>query len=221
MVFGDVLARLHGVAPDDDRWDERVRGAFGLDDIRDVDVESGYATDQLENIAWSSATSAQQSPETAITAIRALDDLASRWLLAGERDRSSRAADEDERAVVYEDGAVERVLLSLGTLLVATAESRQAQTCAKILRAFAGIAPRLQSEKEKRAFDESLDTALPGVIQHAEIPVLSRALRDLERVLREHGRPADRVAEVRELLTEATRRMLPKPSDEPEAARPR
>jgi uncharacterized membrane protein len=59
LMFGDVAARLVGVAPDDGSWDNAVRAAFGLDDIRDVRVESGYATDQLENIAWVAASSAQ------------------------------------------------------------------------------------------------------------------------------------------------------------------
>lgn len=37
----------------------------------------------------------------------------------------------------------------------------------------------------------------------------------------EHRHQADRVQEARELLSEATRRLLPKASDEPEAAHPR
>ncbi|MDQ4032586.1 MAG: hypothetical protein M3332_10090 [Actinomycetota bacterium] len=47
-AFGDVLATLIGVDPEDDSWDDAVRSAFGLDDIRDVEVKYGYATDQLE-----------------------------------------------------------------------------------------------------------------------------------------------------------------------------
>lgn len=113
LYFGDVLARLAGVNPDDDRWDDDVRIAFGLDDIRDVDAEAGYATDQLENIAWTAASSAQHSPQTAVTAVRALHDLLARRLVAGERDRSDRADPPDEEPIVYTDGIVWRVL---GTL---------------------------------------------------------------------------------------------------------
>src|SRR4051794_15280945 len=75
VVFGDAVAEMVGVAPDDDSHDDAVRVAFGLDDVRDVEVEAGYATDQLENICWATASSAQQSPQTAITALWALRDL--------------------------------------------------------------------------------------------------------------------------------------------------
>jgi hypothetical protein len=47
------------------------------------------------------------------------------------------------------------------------------------------------------------------------------ALRELQEVLTEHCHKGSRVADVRELLSEATRRLLPKASDEPEAAHPR
>ncbi|GAA3152847.1 hypothetical protein GCM10010466_49770 [Planomonospora alba] len=220
LVFGDVAARITGVAPGDGSWDDEVRSAFGLDDIRDVEVECGYAVDQLANIAWAGASSAQQSPQTASTAVRALRDLLARWLVAGERDRSGRAGRQEELPVVYVDGAVGRVLGSLATLLVAGAESRQAQTCAELLRAFAGVAPRLRSEEERAMFGRALAAGLPSVLQHAEVPSLAQALQELERVMRECGYETSRVARVRSLLSEATARVLPKPSDEPGAAHP-
>jgi len=79
LVFDDVLARIVGVAPGDGSWDDEVRSAFG-----------GYATDQLENIAWAATSSAQQSPQTAIVAVRALRDLLTRWLEAHWPPSSSR-----------------------------------------------------------------------------------------------------------------------------------
>jgi hypothetical protein len=221
LMFGDVVARLVGVAPDDDSWDDDARRCFRLDDIRDVEVESGYATDQLENICWSASSSAQQSPQTATTALRALRDLLTRWLDAGERDRSERSQRPDELPIVYVDGAAPRILGSVATIVVATAESRQAQTCAEALRAFAGVAEHLQSDNDRRVFAEALDSALPAVIQHADVPTLKIALRELEEALEVHGHETSRVAEVRRLLGEATRRLLPKASDEPDAAHPR
>jgi uncharacterized membrane protein len=220
LMFGEVIARLAGVDPDDDRWDDAVRVAFGLDDIRDVDAESGYATDQLENIAWAAASSAQHSPQTAITAVRALHDLLARWLVAGERDRSDRADGPAEEPIVYTDGVVPRILGTLARVTVAAAESRQAQTCAELMLAFAGVAPRLQNDSDREIFDTALDSCLPSVIQHAEVPKLTEALDKLERVLAEQGHEAGRVSDVRRLLSEATRRLLPKASDEPEAAHP-
>lgn len=221
VVFGETISRLVGVAPDDDRFDDDVLTAFGFDDMRDVDVESGYAIDQLENIAWVTGASASQSPYTAASAVRALRDLVGRWLIAGERDRSDRADQAEELPVVYEDGAVERILRALGTLLVAASESRQAQTAAVLLSAFAHVAPRLRSEQDRRVFARALDRSLPSVIQQAELPALEDALLELEGAMLETGFDVARVRQTRHLLRVATERMLPKPSDEPEAAHPR
>jgi hypothetical protein len=182
-------------------------------------VESGYSIDQLENIAWATATSAAQSPLPATIAIRALRDLLTRWLLRGERDR----ADQDAQTlpVVYVDGVTRRIMDAFATLIVATAESRQAQTCAELASAFAHIAHRLESDEDRAAFDAALDSSLPAIIQHAELPRLQSALSELSTALERTGSDAERVNTVRELLTEATRRLLPKASDEPEAAHPR
>ncbi len=221
LMYDDPVVRLVGVHPDDDSHDDAVLAAVGMDDIRDVDQESGYSIEQLENIAWAVGSSGQQSPQTAVQTVRTLRDLLARWLMAGERDRSVRAEKEAELPIVYADGAVPHLLDTLSTVLVAAAESRQAATCAEALHAFADLAPRLQSPEDVARFKEALDVSLPGVLVHAEVPRLSRALERLEQVLRENSQDASRVSEVRFLLSEATRRLLPKPSDEPDSAHPR
>jgi Predicted membrane protein (DUF2254) len=220
VIFDGAVARILGVDPDDDRWDEEVLLAFGIDDLRNVEVESGYSIDQLENIAWASGTSAFQSPNTAAIAIRALRDLIGRWLIAGERDRSDRADEQETLPVVYLDGAVQRVIDALASLVIGAAESRQAQTCAELIDGFAGVARRLRNDQDRRAFDLALDNALPAVVEQAEVPRLRAALDLLEQTLDAVDRGPDRVRDVGESLRDATRRRVPKPSDEPEAARP-
>lgn len=69
------------------------------------------------------------------------------------------------------------MLDALAAVVIVTAESRRAQSCAE-------------------------------------------ALAELEGVLSRHGRETERVALVRRELREATRRLLPKSSDDPAAARP-
>jgi uncharacterized membrane protein len=214
VVFGDPIARLVGAQSEDGRFDDAVLSAFQLDDIRDVEVESGYAIDQLGNIAWAASTSAVQSPDTSVTAIRALRDLLGRWLIAGERHPPGSS----QLPIVYRDGVIEHVLVSFATLIVASSESRQAQTCAEVLRAFARLAPRLGTDENRALFESALNSALPAVIQHAELPPLTDALGQLERVLTENGRDASQVRKVRGALREATRRLVPKPSDEPESS---
>ena len=220
LIFGEPIATIIGLDPDDDDLDDEVLKAFGLDDIRDVDVESGYAVDQLENIAWSSVTSASQSPNTGITAIRALRDLLGRWLISGERDRSERSDTDEDLPIVYVDGAAERAITSLATLVVASAESRQTQSCAEILKAFSSIAPRLESRSERDLFQQCIVSVMPSVIQQAELPPLTDALEELAEVMDDEGFDPAKVRETVGLLREATRRLLPKPSDEPDAAHP-
>jgi uncharacterized membrane protein len=219
LVFDDVVVRIVGIDADDSAWDEDILAAIGIDDIRDVDAESGYAIDQLENIAWATGTSAGQSPNTAIAAVRTLSDLLGRWLISGERDRSDRSRKPEELPVVYVDGAVALGLASLSNLTIGSAESRQVQTCTELIHSFARLVPRLH-RSDGKAFEEALDAALPAVIQHAGLPVLCGALLELETVMSDAGYDSSRVAETRNLLTEATKRLLPKPSDEPEAAHP-
>ncbi|MGN6441084.1 MAG: DUF2254 family protein [Arthrobacter sp.] len=219
LIYDDVVARLVPADPADSSYDEDILAAFGLDDIRDVDVESGYAVDQLENIAWSTGTSAFQSPDTATAAVRTLTDLLGRWLIGGERDRSEQSRENKELPVVYGDGATQLGLAALGTLIIASAESSQVQTCTELIRSFAHLAPRLH-DSDKKHFEESLDAALPAVIQHAGVPMLRHALKELGTAMGDAGLDAARVTEVSGLLTEATHRLTPKPSNDPAAAHP-
>ncbi|MDQ0674310.1 putative membrane protein [Pseudarthrobacter siccitolerans] len=217
LVFAEVVARVVGVDADDDSYDADVLSAFGIDDVRDVDAESGYALDQLENIAWATATSAGQSPSTAIVAVRSLSDLLGRWLISGERDRSDRSKDREELPIVYTDGAVARGLSALSNLVIASAESRQVQTCAELVRSFTRLAPRLHPS-DVESFQTAIDACMPAVIQHPDAPALHNAMTELEAALHGAGLDSRRLAHAREAIRRASERMMPKPSDEPEAA---
>lgn len=217
LVFGDVVARLVGAGPDDDSHDADALSAFGIDDVRDVNAESGYALDQLENIAWTTGTSAGQSPNTAIVAIRSLSDLLGRWLVSGERDRSDRSKQTEELPIVYTDGAVARGLSGLSNLVIGSAESRQVQTCAELVRSFARLAPRLH-KSDLLDFQSAMDACMPAVIQHPEVPVLRSALEELKGALLAAGLDPGKLEQAQEALHSSFERMMPKPSDEPEAA---
>ncbi len=131
-----------------------------MDDIRDADEESGYAIDQLENIAWAAASSGQQSPQTATQAVRTPRDLLAHWLIAGERDRSERCERPDELPVVYTDGTVPRTLDALASIAAAASEGRQAATCAEAVHAFADIEPSCDGVHQPV---EVLRTAVDGM----------------------------------------------------------
>ena len=67
-------------------------------------------------------------------------------------------------------------------------------------------------------FQSALDACMPAVIQHPVAPALRNALAELEDALLAAGLNPRRLAEARQALQGASERMLPKPSDESEAA---
>lgn len=203
ILFGEVIAEVAGLGADDAGMDREVIGAFELGDVRDVDAEGGYAIDQLENIAWATGSSAIQSPSTSASAIRAIGDLVARWLEAGERDRSPEATRENALPVVYEDGATDRGISALAALIMAATESWQSQTAAELARAFALIAPRLESDDDRAAFTGAIDASLPTLAQRTSVPALTAALEGLSAEMSRAGLDASRVDEVNELLTRA------------------
>ncbi|WP_295126676.1 DUF2254 family protein [uncultured Leifsonia sp.] len=220
ILFGEVIAEVTGLASDDDGADREVVGAFELGDVRDVDAEGGYAIDQLENIAWATGSSAIQSPSTSASAIRAIGDLVARWLESGERDRSPEATRETVLPVVYEDGATDRGISALAAITLAATESSQAQTAAELVRAFALIAPRLESDDDRAAFTGALDACLPALAQHGSLPALMAALRGLSAEMSRAGMDASHVDETSALLTRSASQLQPKPSSEPSATHP-
>ena len=216
VVFGDVVADLLG-AGSDLELEQRVLGCFVLDDVRNVNNDATYAIDQLQNIAWSAASSAQQSPHTAAVAVRALRDLLVRWVTAGAPPREH---DTHRSAVIYCDDAVAHTLDALLTIMVVAGESRQVQTCSEVIRAFAGVVRAVHEDGTRERLSTTLRAVLPTVIEHPELPDLTAALDDLIDALQSSGIPSEQVDEVRGLLHRSTDLLQPKPSSDTAAAHP-
>ena len=71
---------------------------------------------------------------------------------------------------------------------------------------------------DSHGFQSAMDACMPAVIQHPDAPALHNALAELEDALLAAGLNPRRLAEARQALQGASERMLPKPSDESEAA---
>lgn len=215
VVFGDSVAT---VVRADGQGAERARkavlAAISLDDMRDIDVDAGYGVDEMHNIAWAAGSSAQHSPETALTAVAALRDLLARWIAVSGSERDRRG----EVPVVYFDGVVAQAVDALASIGLVTAESREHQTCAEVLTAFAATLPRMPAS-QRWLLDDAVRRMLPAVVEHAYSKQLDRGLSALSRALREAAldETADRVDQAAGQLLESTRRILPKPSEHPES----
>ena len=213
VVFGDAVATaVCPGQPDADKTRSAVLAAISLDDLRDIDVDAGYGVDEMHNIAWAAGSSAHHSPETALTAVAALRDLLARWIAVSgsERERG------DELPVVYRDGVLAQAVDALASIGLVTAESREHQTCAEVLTAFAASLPRMPAG-EQGLLDDAVRRVLPAVVEHAYSKQLDHALTDLARSLSHAGldETAGRVDQAAGQLRESTRRILPKPSEHP------
>jgi hypothetical protein len=122
----------------------RLGGALRIGTHRHLGADATTGVDELANIAWTSGSTAKQNPETAREAVRALHDLAMRWLLddpAGDGDGGPALP------VVYRDNDVRRILDALFDQLVAAHESHQHMVAATVLdgyRMLLGAAPGLR-----------------------------------------------------------------------------
>ncbi|AUZ89099.1 hypothetical protein CVO76_16765, partial [Arthrobacter agilis] len=145
-------------------------------------------------------------------AIHQLRDLIGRWAIVEEQMWDASSEGQDPLPVVYTDGAVERLLRSFGTLLIASSQSRQSDTAALLISSFAHALPRLSSGHHQDELLRSLHGALPSVTQQAECPALMAALAELVDALTTAGRATGPVQQVQGILRAATEHLLPDPS---------
>ncbi|MEG9249766.1 DUF2254 family protein [Arthrobacter sp. Soc17.1.1.1] len=211
LELGGTIAAIVGVATTDDRFDADTLSAFTLDEARRAEVDSGYSIDQLADIAWMTGTSTQ-SPFTANAAIHQLRDLIGRWAIIEEQMWDASSEGQEPLPVVYTDGAIERVLRSFGTLLMASFQSRQSDTAALLITSFAHALPRLSSGHHQDELLRSLHAALPSVTQQTESPALMAALAELVDALTTAGRAIHPVQQVQDTLRTATKNLLSDPS---------
>ena len=185
VSYGDVLATVR----DDDERDandlmRHVREAIRLERRRDIDLDATTGIREIANIAWTSGSTAKQSPQVARQAIDVLKDLAARWIdddHAQEKELEEHPV--EPLRVVYTDDDVEQVLDSLYSLMVSAHESHQHLTGVRVLRAYDGLLDRARGPVRDRLLRD-LDCMKSLMDQLPPSPMLDRARADMERGLR-------------------------------------
>lgn len=184
LVFGDVLCDVRGGREEDRRQvAEAALAAITLENLPNIDLDPGYAVDQLSNVAWTTGSSSQQNPEAAMTAITTMRDLINRWTAAGLPPADNYGA---PLAVAYEDGIVAQALGRLASLLAGASAAGQHQTVAHIITAFSLMLPRLVPEDQAYGF-EVLERALPAAAQQVRTHDLDQAVTNLRHAVRSLG----------------------------------
>jgi hypothetical protein len=97
---------------------------------------------ELVNIAWTSGSTAKQSPDVAHEALTMLKDLAARWMTEERDTRTS-----GRLRVVYEDDDLDDVVTALFSMVVVAHESHQHLTAAEALDVYAVLLRRAQPER--------------------------------------------------------------------------
>jgi hypothetical protein len=181
VAFEDPLAEVKAHnAQDAHMLGEVVERAVERVPQRDIAVDPLAAIEELENIAWTSISTAQSDPDPGLLAIYNLRDLLARW--------TEERLEEGVQAapVVYSDDVLTRLVGAFASLSVSASESMQHQTCAAILRSLAVVYPRLSPTLCGQVRD-CVARTLPALGDHVLTVELDRALREMRAALEEAG----------------------------------
>lgn len=202
IAYGDCIAEVVGVCgPDAEQVAQRLGRAFHFSGQRTIAGDPAFGLQQLEMVAWTEVSTAKQNPETGLMVGEALGDLLARWI---EEEQGTRPAPETEPLpVVYKDGVLDDLLGVFESLAAVSAESKQQQNYAKILREISPLLARMSPDLLEKT-EAMIERILPALEQHMLVRDLDRALLSLIRALETLGRKetAARVYEARQRKVE-------------------
>ena len=184
VAYEDVIAEVKAASVEAARAASPVvEAAIERAPQRDIADDPLAGIEELENIAWTSISTAQSDPDPGLLAIYSLRDLLARWA------KEDVGSDANERCapVVYHDNVPAFLLNALGSLAVSASESMQHQTCAAILDTFATLFERLPPPLRERA-EELVLRALPALGDHVLTHELDAALQGLSAALERASR---------------------------------
>ncbi len=200
IVPGDTVAQVRGRDREDrERLASAVLDALIIGRTRDVSKDAGYSVDQLAAMAWS-ASSSQQDPEAASVATGALHTLLACW--GGTEPAQGARGD---LPIVYTDEVLQKVLDALTSVVVATGQSGQHQTCSEVLMIFSTVLPRL-THRCQRALVDELGRVVSTATAHVLSVRMERAIDMLRRSLYESDFH-DTAARLEEIETELSRQV--------------
>lgn len=203
LVFGDTICDIRG-GDENERQHlaDAVQDAVTMENLPNIDLDPGYAVDQLMNVAWTTGSSSQQNPEAAMAAITTMRDLISRWTAAGLPSADPYGG---VLPVAYKDGIVAQALGRLASLLAGASAAGQHQTVAHVFSAYAIMLPTLVDEDQSYAL-EVIERALPAAAHQVRTHEMHQALCKLQESVGRLGR-----SDVEESLTKLSASLLTSP----------
>ena len=157
---GDLLAVIRAASPDAARSVvPAVRQALRLEHDRDLSRDPAWGIVELENIAWTTASSAKSTPEPPRLVINALRDLLTRW----SEQKCARGA-EFPLPIVYHDNVERQALDALATIAIGAKESLQNVVMIEALRAFGLLYERGEEKLQVTKFIRYIIPALRSLV---------------------------------------------------------
>ncbi|MDP3267906.1 MAG: DUF2254 family protein [Legionella sp.] len=148
---------------------------------RDISRDPLYGISQLENIGWTSISTAKSKPHTGSYIIRALGNVLLYW---GKEKESEEVK---PFPIVYQDNVKEKVLDAFENLGVVSSESMQHQSFYRILNSL-GLAYHRQGAQEKQRIESVILTLLSVLGEHALTHRLDQSLTDLAKLMESEDR---------------------------------
>jgi uncharacterized membrane protein len=173
VTYREVLAEIRGAnATGAGDLGRAIQRAVALGPQRDYHLDPGYGVDQVRTICWTTASTAKQNPEAALSAVQCLQDLLAR--LSGSRDD----VEENQSAIVLPDGLTEKIVEALRAAAVVGLAGHQYMVVCAVVNALAENLAGL-SARERGEVTKTIEQVVPSLTSLTFTPELGGALRRL------------------------------------------
>ena len=185
VAYNDLLAEIKMTRENGfPQLEQRVREAIYLERSRNLDNDPAYGIAQLENIAWTSTSTAKSNPTPGLQVIYSLRDLLARWAV-----EEPPPAAQEPLPVVYNDNVFDDLLSAFESLAVVATQSKEHQILTGILNAFSTQYHNFPEDWLPQV-DETLFRIVPTLTQHILTRDLEAAVVNLITEVEEAGQPA-------------------------------
>ncbi|TCP42646.1 putative membrane protein [Tamaricihabitans halophyticus] len=198
VVPGTVVATVRAESATERDWfADTVLSSLRLGRMRDVDHDAAHVVDQLSSIAWA-ATAVSGDPEGARIAVEALHSLLVSF--ARDDERHSAGIHGGPLPLVYNERMNGRIVDGLTSVIAASGQSGQHQTCSAVLLVLARAMPHLPEPAQHLVADR-LQRVLYTSLGQVYTYQMEQAFEAIHGAMRAAGRP-DNAQRVRELEAE-------------------
>lgn len=195
VTYNRAVAKIRTTDPEGlDEVVAVIQKAIKLDRERDYRGDPAYGIDQLRTIGWTTASTAKQLPNVALSVVYNLQDILAR--LAAER---SELEDRDA-SIVLIDPVWPALLESLESLAIISVKGSQHQTFGAVVRTYADLYDSLPRERQtwiERSTRRLLEDLVNPILRTTD---LDRALEALARAYASSGQTS-LAAEIRAVLS--------------------